>query len=331
MIDLSNVPSQIVLKNVSAKDQKLNVEGRSLVLHKGQSVKVKASTSGQILDYYGQESNDLKIVENKDPIVYIKQIINEDGSCNLELSTEVKNGQPYVCTQLMNGTLVFATAAGDLGEVDKLRSVSGVYFNGTYMRITPTGTATNKIAGTINKTVAVLTADDLRGLVTIPQQWQMNNTYLTKLEIPNSVTSIGKEAFKDCTSLREVTFEQNSLCKYIYTYAFNNCNTNLKKIEFPDSLETISDNCLWATNVEYIGFGSGIKTIGKTITNSTLLKTIVLNKQCITEADVPALGSKFPSGIVYVPDETTQTLLQNTSPWNQSTIKLMSELPEEVV
>lgn len=114
MIDLSNLPLQITLKNTSTEDQKLSVEGRSLILPKGESVKVKADTPGQVLAYYGQESSGLRVTDEfyKDyTIVYVKQTINQDGTCNLYLSTEGA-GQRYVCNQLDSGEIVLTSIGG---------------------------------------------------------------------------------------------------------------------------------------------------------------------------------------------------------------------------
>lgn len=67
-----------------------------------------------------------------------------------------------------------------------------------------------------------------------------NCTKLTSVIIPNSVTSIGANAFHSCTNLTTVTFEENSTCTSIGTYAFNNCK-NLTAIEIPNSVTIIDD------------------------------------------------------------------------------------------
>ncbi len=64
---------------------------------------------------------------------------------------------------------------------------------------------------------------------------------LTDLVIPSeidgkAVTTIGYEAFSDCTSLKSVTISES--VKSIYRYAFSNC-TSLKSVTIPESVKSI--------------------------------------------------------------------------------------------
>ena len=61
---------------------------------------------------------------------------------------------------------------------------------------------------------------------------------ITSIEIPASVETIEAKAFKGCSSLATVTFEQGSQLKTISNGAFSNC-TALTTIEIPASVETI--------------------------------------------------------------------------------------------
>lgn len=89
------------------------------------------------------------------------------------------------------------------------------------------------------------------------------NSGLTKITIPNSVTSIGKAAFYRCSYLEEVVFESNCMLINIGEFAFADCAslvemvipqgvieieqgafilcTNLEKIVIPNSVEIIED------------------------------------------------------------------------------------------
>lgn len=63
---------------------------------------------------------------------------------------------------------------------------------------------------------------------------------LTSVTIPNSVTSIGDSAFKECSSLVTVTFESNSNLESIRDYAFSYCDV-LTSITIPNGVTSIGD------------------------------------------------------------------------------------------
>ena len=88
-------------------------------------------------------------------------------------------------------------------------------------------------------------------------------TSLTSIEIPASVEIIGKAAFKGCSKLANVTFEEGSQLKTIDVKAFYHC-TSLTSIEIPASVETIGQaafkNCSKLASVTFEE-GSQLKTI----------------------------------------------------------------------
>ncbi|MBR2951737.1 MAG: leucine-rich repeat domain-containing protein, partial [Clostridia bacterium] len=65
-------------------------------------------------------------------------------------------------------------------------------------------------------------------------------TGLTSIEIPSSVTSIGSYAFKNCTGLTCVTFGENSQLTSIGESAFSSCR-GLTSIEIPASVTSIGE------------------------------------------------------------------------------------------
>ncbi|MCH5143429.1 MAG: leucine-rich repeat protein [Clostridiales bacterium] len=69
----------------------------------------------------------------------------------------------------------------------------------------------------------------------------INCTSLENIEIPDSVTSIGSSAFRDCTSLGSIIFGKNSQLTSIEYSAFYNC-TSLASITIPDDVTSIGWN-----------------------------------------------------------------------------------------
>lgn len=84
-------------------------------------------------------------------------------------------------------------------------------------------------------------------------------TYISKIEIPNSVETIETEAFKDCDALEKVSLP-SSLTTMGHN-AFYGC-TSLKKITIPSSLKTISSSTFYGCEkLETVKISSGVESI----------------------------------------------------------------------
>ena len=99
--------------------------------------------------------------------------------------------------------------------------------------------------------------------------------YITSIEIPKTVTSIGQYAFYrvpayKCTDLKSVIFEEGSVCTSIGNFAFQSL-TNLEHIDLPDGLETIGKSAFdGTTNLqEEIVFPKTILSIGEKAFNNS--------------------------------------------------------------
>ena len=80
----------------------------------------------------------------------------------------------------------------------------------------------------------------------IAKNLYLNNTLVTTLEIPSSVTSIGLYAFYNCINLKSVTFGRNSEATFIGSSAFYGC-TSLSSIMLPENLTSIGSNAFYNT------------------------------------------------------------------------------------
>ncbi|MCR5361534.1 MAG: leucine-rich repeat domain-containing protein [Bacteroidales bacterium] len=108
-----------------------------------------------------------------------------------------------------------------------------------------------------------------------------NCTGLTSIEIPNSVTSIGSCAFEGCTGLTNVVIP-NSITS-IYNSTFSGC-TGLTSITIPSSVTSI-DNYAFkgCDNIEKLNYNTD--AIGTIFSERTSLKAVYIGKDVTTIAD----------------------------------------------
>ena len=102
-----------------------------------------------------------------------------------------------------------------------------------------------------------------------------NCTKLIKVEIPDSVTTIGMNAFNGCTSLEEVVLSNN--LETISVAAFSMCSA-LKSITIPDSVTSMGDIVFYkCTSLEEIVLSNNLKTIPEAAFGEcTALKSIII-------------------------------------------------------
>ena len=97
------------------------------------------------------------------------------------------------------------------------------------------------------------------GITNIGSYMFYGNTSFTGFEIPDSVQSIGVNAFYNCTNLKDMALPDG--LENIYGYAFYKC-TGLTNLSLPPSLKKISDyaysNC---SNISSISFNNGLTEI----------------------------------------------------------------------
>lgn len=114
---------------------------------------------------------------------------------------------------------------------------------------------------------------------------------LTNISIPNSVTFIGFSAFNSCTSLKSITLP--SSLSTIQSYAFYNCG-NLKTIRIPVSVTSIGncafDVCPSLMTVTYPGSKKQWDDIAKGSNNDVLENHLICAK---LEATFTADGTTF--------------------------------------
>lgn len=127
-----------------------------------------------------------------------------------------------------------------------------------------------------------------------------DNTNITELIIPSSVTEIGGGAFKGCTNLRKVTYNAKDCpsAGSLFSPAFAQCKslsevvigedvttipsslfTNCKgitKVDIPSSVRVIGNSAFSSTNLTEVTIPEGVTTLGSFAFGITLIKEVTL-------------------------------------------------------
>ena len=127
--------------------------------------------------------------------------------------------------------------------------------------------------GTIDDWFKIEGLNDLMQYGSTNKTFSLNGQAVTELVIPNTVTSIQYSAFYG-TNITSITFEENSQCTRIGSYAFHGCSS-LANINY---LGTIEDWCKIEGLDNLMYYGTSSKTLvidGKEITGDFLIPNTV--------------------------------------------------------
>ncbi|MBP5445940.1 MAG: leucine-rich repeat domain-containing protein [Acholeplasmatales bacterium] len=107
----------------------------------------------------------------------------------------------------------------------------------------------------------------------IPAKFLSGITNLKEVVLPKNCATISDAAFKDCTSLETVAFNEGLM--YIKSNAFQNCN--IKKLRCPSTLEYILINSFSGnTNLTEVTLNEGLEIIDSNAFADTAISTLVL-------------------------------------------------------
>jgi len=140
-----------------------------------------------------------------------------------------------------------------------------------------------------------------------------SSTAITSITIPASVTSIGYQAFSNCTSLATVTFAEGSQLETIGGYVFANC-TSLTSITIPVNVTSIGEAAFVAcTNLTTVTFaeGSQLETIGGNVFQSCTSLTSITIPAGVTSIQTNAFWGFTSSQEIHIPYSTL-----NPSGWS---------------
>ena len=161
------------------------------------------------------------------------------------------------------------------------------------------------------------------GTIRIAAKQFADNTNITELIIPSSVTEIGGGAFKGCTNLRKVTYNAKDCpsAGSLFSPAFAQCKSlsevvigedvttipsslftgckGITKVEIPASVRVIGGSAFSSTNLTEVTIPEGVTTLGSFAFGITLIKEVTLpasiesigeiSSKCICKTDFDLL------------------------------------------
>ena len=137
----------------------------------------------------------------------------------------------------------------------------------------------------------------------------LSKNAMTEVYIGDCVTSIGFEAFRDCTSLSSIEIP-NNVTSIDYA-AFNNC-TSLTSIEIPNNVTSIGDEAFtYCTSLTSCTIGSGVTSIGMSTFRYCTSLTSINILDSVTSIDSSAFNGCSSLSSVTVLATTPPTLGYN--------------------
>ena len=167
----------------------------------------------------------------------------------------------------------------------------------------------NKLASLVDKTITEVTAEDLKGATKIGNYAFYNNTLLTSLKIPNTVTEIRPYSVQNCRRLKEITIP-NSIT-FIGQNAFASC-TSLTSITIPNSVTSIETGIFQSCGLTSVIFEGPCQL--------TTIKSYMFDN-CTSLGDIT-----IPSSVTSISDYA----LQIGTSTNKATITFLGTTPPSI-
>lgn len=197
-----------------------------------------------------------------------------------------------------------------------------------------------KINGFIGSETEVVIPSAIEGYpVTKIGNYAFDNSKFVSVKLPNSVETIGEQAFAWCESLKSIDFGKG--LKVIGTDAFNGCRV-LENVTFPDGLENIEYaafiSCVMLTHVvipdsvtklgklafmhctslETIVIGSGVTTIPNNLLyNCPALKSVTFTNSVKTIESSAVTNSSLFTDIHFIGSKEDKNSIEIDPLWNE--------------
>ena len=215
--------------------------------------------TGEIGDLYGSEhwkpyKSQIKTVVLSDGVTGIGAYAF-DGCKNMT-SVTIGSGVKSIgyrafsyCSSLTSLTIPKNVASIGIGAFDELTSLNTLNFNA--LNCKDLGTVYTNF-GNAGKNASSLVMNVGSGVTRIPGGllW---DSYVTKVNMTNSVQEIGRDAFYSCTKLTSITL--NNGLKTIAASAFAGC-TGLTSMNIPASVTSIGGNAFHCANLKTVQYNA---------------------------------------------------------------------------
>lgn len=146
-----------------------------------------------------------------------------------------------------------------------------------------------------------LTAEDLDGIYRIGAGAFNRHGYLSKITLPNTITSVEAYAF-EASSITDIVIPDK--CTVLKTYAFNSCYS-LKSIDLGNGVQTIGSQCFGYSKLPTVTFPASLKTLENNVfyQNQNYTESLTFKGTTPPTISANSLSGLKADCVIFVPAE----------------------------
>lgn len=173
-------------------------------------------------------------------------------------------GKSFVCWQNSAGDIVATTATATVKVGDKNDTYTAIYKAGLEYSENGSGYTVVGMGDSTDENLTIPSTYNGKRVTAIADGAFANSSSLVSVSIPATVEFIGASAFENCTSLKSVTFGENSLLETVENHAFYGCK-GLTAVMLPANVENLGagafGGCNLLTSIEVENGSESYKSI----------------------------------------------------------------------
>ena len=255
------------LSNMSVELANMREQFRQLNIELDIMLDTQSDNTARI-DELNNEINTLSAeITNLDSIVSGLQIATETYEAQIaEYEAQIATGNQQI-QDYENEIIALRSQIVELQETIKSLEAVNEALNGdnSYKQL---------FQSIVGGTITELTAQDLEGITEIRAYAFYNCHSLQRVELPETVETIGSYAFANCSNLEEVITTNN--LKTINTHAFYNC-PNLKTVNF-SNIETMGSFAFNNTGLEEIRLPANVSNWGSCVFQNSSISVVYIEE-----------------------------------------------------